>query len=89
MPSTPLAPREIHLYYDDDHNTADIVVVYALGSGQLATRLHGDGHLTHRHNHRDGGAGPSTDTISLELTLRDALTGAGRNRANTPGEVTA
>lgn len=93
MPSTLLAPREVHLYYDDANQTADVVVVYTLGSGRLATKLHGDAHLNYRHEHWAGGAAPSTDTVHLDLTFRDARqpsrSGRHRIRQTTPGEVAA
>jgi hypothetical protein len=71
MPST-LTPREIHLYYDDEHRTADLVVVYALGTGRHAEKLHGDATLDYRHEHRPGGAAPTVDTVHLDVAFRDA-----------------
>lgn len=73
------APREVHLYFDGD--TADVVVVFPLGSGRLATKLRGAAVLGYTHDHRTGGAAPAVDTVRLDLTFRDAAEStAGRHR---------
>jgi hypothetical protein len=89
---TPPVPRELHIYYNDQDQTADVVVVFSLGSGHPATKLNGDAHLDYRHEHRDGGAAPSTDAIHVDLTFRDArqaATGRHRIRPATPDGVAA
>jgi hypothetical protein len=83
------APTEIHLYYDPDHETADIVVVYGIGSGVLATKLRGSAHLDFGHDHRPGGIAPSADVIRFGLEFRDALPVAGRHRLGVIPEETA
>jgi len=83
-------PQSVHLYFDEEHETADVVVVFALGSGHLATKLHGSATLSYRHDHRPGGPAPAADEIRLDLTFRDAagLT-AGRHRRLGPEGIAA
>ena len=82
-------PTEIHLYFDPDHDTADIVVIYGLGSGALATKLRGSAHLDFGHDHRPGGSAPASDTFRLNLTFRDGDPTAGRHRLSSIPEETA
>jgi hypothetical protein len=85
MSSTPPVPRELHVYYDESTRTADVVVVYSLGSGHLADKFNGPAHLDFSHEHRSGGAAPSTDSLRLGVDFRDARQrGTGRHRAITP-----
>lgn len=58
-------PRELHLYYDPDTGTADLVVVYGLGRG---LSLLGPATVTYRHT--EAGADVN-HIVDLTAAFRD------------------